>query len=160
MRAHAGVFVVSGILFNHESERRPERFVSRKITRAAAEIAAGRRDRLVLGDLSAVRDWSFAGDVMRGARLALAADEAADYVFASGVGHTVEYLVRVAFAHAGLDPERHVDVDAALVRAPEAVASVGDPARARALLGWAPQLGFEALVGRMVDADLAALGAA
>ena len=158
MRHHEGVFVVSGILFNHESERRPERFVSRKITRAVAEIASGRRDRLALGDLSAVRDWSFAGDMMRGARLALAADEPADYVFASGVGHTVEDLVHAAFAHVGLDADRYVRVYASLVRAHEAVASVGDPARAREVLGWTPQVGFEALVGRMVDADLAAFG--
>jgi GDPmannose 4,6-dehydratase len=157
LREHEGLFAVSGILFNHESERRPERFVSRKIARAAAEIALGRRERLRLGDLSAVRDWSFAGDVMHGAVLALRHDEPADYVLASGVPHTVGDLVQVAFARAGVDPEGRVEVDPALVRAPERVAPVGDPTRARAVLGWTPTVGFADLVGRMVDADLAAL---
>lgn len=158
-RAHTGAFAVSGVLYNHESERRPVRFVTRKITRGVAEIALGRRETLELGDLRAVRDWSFAGDILHGAWLALQRDEPADYVFASGVGHTVRDLVDVAFGHAGLDPESHVRVDPALVRAPERVAPVGDPARARELLGWRPSLDFRALVARMVDADLGALGA-
>jgi GDPmannose 4,6-dehydratase len=157
LRERDGVFVVSGILFNHESERRPERFVSRKICSAAAEISLGRRERLELGDMSAIRDWSFAGDVMRGAVLALRHDEPADYVLASGVAHTVADLVRAAFAHVGLDPDEHVEVDPALVRAPESVAPVGDPERARDVLGWAPQVSFEQLVARMVDADLTRL---
>jgi GDPmannose 4,6-dehydratase len=157
LRARAGIFAVSGILFNHESERRPPRFVTRKITRAAAEIARGRRDRLELGDLSAVRDWSFAGDLMHGAWLSLQADAPDDYVLASGVGHTVRELLEAAFAHAGVDPERHVDIDPGLVRAPEAIAPVGDPGHARRALGWAPSVDFAGLVGRMVDADLAAL---
>jgi GDPmannose 4,6-dehydratase len=138
-------------------ERRPARFVTRKITRGAAEIALGRRERLQLGDLSAVRDWSFAGDVMRGAMLALGHDEPDDYVLASGVGHTVRDLLDAAFAHVGLDPDAHVDIDPTLVRAPERVAPVGDPSRARDVLGWEPTLDFAGLVGRMVDADLAAL---
>jgi GDPmannose 4,6-dehydratase len=154
LRRHDGLFVVSGILFNHESERRPQRFVSRKITRAVAEIALGRREGLKLGDLSAVRDWSFAGDVMNGAVLALRHDEPSDYVLASGVAHTVADLVQAAFAHAGLDPADHVAVDPALVRPAESVPPVGDPARAREVLGWAPKVGFEQLVARMVDADL------
>jgi GDPmannose 4,6-dehydratase len=157
-RARGDVFAVSGILYNHESERRAPRFVSRKITRAAAEIAGGRRERLELGGLTAIRDWSFAGDVMHGAWLSLQHDEPADYVFASGGPHTVAELLEIAFAHVGLDPAAHVDVDPALVRAAEAVAPVGDPARARAVLGWEPTLDFAALLARMVDADLASLG--
>jgi GDPmannose 4,6-dehydratase len=104
LRNHAGVHVCSGILYNHESERRPERFVSRKITRGAAEIKLRLRTELSLGDLSAVRDWSFAGDVMLGAWMALQHDQPDDYIFASGIPHTVEDLLRAAFAHAGLDP--------------------------------------------------------
>ena len=158
LRARDQLFVVSGVLYNHESERRPERFVSRKITRAAAEIALGRRDQIELGDLSAVRDWSFAGDVMHGAWLALQHDTPDDYVLASGVGHTVGDLLTAAFAHVQLDPERHVQIDSGLVRAHEQVAPVGDPSHAREVLGWEPSLSFAQLVGRMVDADLAALG--
>jgi len=157
LRDRHELFAVSGILYNHESERRPERFVTRKITRGAAEISLGRRRTLTLGDLSAVRDWSFAGDVMHGIWLALRHEIPQDYIFASGVGHTVRDLVRAAFAHLGLDPADHVEVDPTLVRGPEAVAPVGDPARARADLGWVPALDFEALVARMVDADLAEL---
>jgi GDPmannose 4,6-dehydratase len=158
-RTHTSCFAVSGILFNHESERRPARFVSRKITLAVAEIALGRRERLELGDLSAVRDWSYAGDVMHGAWLSLQHERPDDYVFASGVGHTVADLVAAAFAHAGLDPEGYVSVDPGLVRAVEAVAPIGDPGRARAVLGWQPTVDYAAMIARMVDADLAALRA-
>jgi GDPmannose 4,6-dehydratase len=157
LRERHGLFAVSGILYNHESERRPDRFVTRKITRGAAEIALGRRRTLSLGDLSAVRDWSFAGDVMHGLWLALRHETPQDYIFASGVGHTVEQFVNAAFAHLGLDPAGHLEVDPSLLRAPEAVAPVGDPRRARETLGWAPTIGFEQLVARMVDADVAEL---
>jgi GDPmannose 4,6-dehydratase len=159
LRARHGLFAVSGILYNHESERRPDRFVTRKITRGAAEIALGRRRALELGDLSAVRDWSFAGDVMHGLLLALHHETPQDYIFASGVGHTVEQFVHAAFAHLGLDPAEYVEIDPSLVRAPEAVAPVGDPRRARETLRWAPTIGFEHLVARMVDADVAELSA-
>ena len=159
LRARHGLYAVSGILYNHESERRPDRFVTRKITRGAAEIALGRRRTLVLGDLSAVRDWSFAGDVLHGVHLALRHETAQDYIFASGVGHTVEEFVEVAFAHLGLDPARHVEIDPSLVRAPESVAPVGDPARAREALGWVPTHDFAQIVARMVDADVAELSA-
>jgi GDPmannose 4,6-dehydratase len=159
LRARHGLFAVSGILYNHESERRPGRFVTRKITRGAAEIALGRRRTLTLGDLAAVRDWSFAGDVMHGLWLALRHETPQDYILASGVGHTVEQFVNAAFAHLGLDPAGHLEIDPSLVRAPEAVAPVGDPARAREVLGWAPTIGFEQLVARMVDADVSELSA-
>ena len=160
MRDHYGLFACSAILYNHESERRPENFVTRKITRAAAAIKLGLADELTLGDTSAVRDWSFAGDIMRGCRLMLARDEPRDYVLASGVGHTVADFLDAAFAHVGLDPADYVRTDPDLVRAPERVPPIGDPSRARAELGWAPTLSFEQLVARMVDADLADLSGA
>ncbi len=157
MREHDGLYACSGIVFNHESERRPERFVTRRITRAAAEIALGLREELTLGSLDAVRDWSFAGDIVRGAWLMLQQERPADYVLASGVGHTVAELAAVAFACVDLDAEHYVRVDPALVRAPERTPSVGDPSRARERLGWQPELSFAELVERMVRADLRAL---
>jgi GDPmannose 4,6-dehydratase len=159
MRARHGTFACSGIAYNHESPRRPERFLPRKVSRAAAAIALGLQDELVLGDLGAVRDWSHAADVVRAAWLALRHDAPGDYVVASGVGRTVGELVEVAFAHAGLDPARHLRVDPALVRAPEPTPPVGDPSRARRVLGWEPARSFEAMVAEMVDADLADLRA-
>ena len=159
IRAHDGLFVCSGILYNHESERRPEHFVSRKITRAAAAIKLGLADHVVLGDLSAVRDWSFAGDVMHGVWLMLQQAEPDDYILASGVGHTVGDLAEIAFAHVGLVAGDYIRVDPELVRAPETTRQVGDPSRARERLGWRPELSFEQLIHRMVDADLRALQA-
>jgi GDPmannose 4,6-dehydratase len=160
MRERDGLHASSGITYNHESERRPERFVSRKITRGAAAVALGLERELTLGDLDAVRDWSFAGDIMRGAWLMLQQDRGDDYVLASGVAHTVGELARAAFAYVGLDAERHVRVDQSLVRPPEATPNVGDAGKARERLGWVPQVGFEELVQRMVRADLRALEAA
>jgi GDPmannose 4,6-dehydratase len=159
MRAHDGLYACSGILFNHESERRPPRFVTRTVTRAAARIKLGLAEEVRLGELGAVRDWSFAGDVMYGAWLMLQQEQPEDYVLASGVGHTVAELTETAFAYLGLEAKRYVRVDQKLVRAPERTASVGDPSKARARLGWKPRLSFEQLVGRMVDADLRELRA-
>jgi GDPmannose 4,6-dehydratase len=157
LRSHDGLYACSGILFNHESERRPPQFVTRKITRAAAAIALGLEQELTLGSLEAVRDWSFAGDVMEGAWLMLQQERAEDYVLASGVAHTVHDLARAAFACVDLDVERHLRVDTSLVRAPESTPSVGDPTKAREQLGWRPRLSFEALVQRMVQADVRSL---
>jgi GDPmannose 4,6-dehydratase len=157
MRAHDGLYACSGIVFNHESERRPERFVTRRITRGAAAISLGLQRELTVGDLEAVRDWSFAGDVVRGAWMMLQQQSAEDYVLASGVPRTVAEFARSAFACVGLEAEPHLRVDPALVRASEATPSVGDPSRARTRLGWEPTLSFEALVERMVRADLRAL---
>jgi GDPmannose 4,6-dehydratase len=154
MRAHNDLWVCSGIVFNHESERRPHQFVTRTVTRAAAQIKLGMAEEVTLGALDAVRDWSFAGDVMRGAWLTLQQEQPDDYVFASGVGRTVAQLVDTAFACVGLEAERYVRVDPKLVRAPEPTASVGDPTRARERLGWEPRVSFEQLVERMVQADL------
>ena len=154
LRTRDGLHASSGIVFNHESERRPERFVTRRITRAVAAISLGLQQELTLGDLSAVRDWSFAGDIMRGAWLMLQQEHPDDYVLASGVPHTVADFASAAFACVGLDAERHLCVDPVLVRPVEATPSVGDPARARKGLGWTPRLDFSQLVERMVQADL------
>jgi len=157
LRAHAGLHASSGILFNHESERRPERFVTRKITHAAAAISLGLEHELTLGDLSAVRDWSFAGDIVEGAWLMLQREHPDDYILASGVAHTVADFAHAAFACVDLEAERYLRVDPALVRTPESTPSVGDPSKARERLGWEPSVGFEELVERMVRADLCSL---
>lgn len=169
MRAHHGRFLVSAITFNHESPRRPERFLPRKVTAGVAAIAAGRADELTLGDQAAVRDWSHARDIVAGMVLALRHDTPDDYVFASGVARTVGDLVEAAFAAAGVDrlvtaadgtSRDRVVVDPRFVRGPEACPSVGDPTKARQVLGWTPQTSFEALIGEMVDADLRRVGLA
>lgn len=160
MRTQHGLHASSGIVYNHESERRPEQFVTRRITRGAAAIALGLQDELTLGNLDAIRDWSFAGDIVRGAWLMLQQDRPGDYVLASGVPHTVAELASTAFACVDLDVERYLRVDPALVRPPETTPSVGDPGKAHAQLGWEPEVGFEQLVERMVRADLQSLRAA
>lgn len=160
MRERYGLHLSSGIVFNHESERRPEHFVTRRVTRAAAAISLGLESEITLGSLDAVRDWSFAGDVVRGAWLMLQQDRPGDYVLASGVGHTVAELAQAAFACVGLDAERYVKVDPALVRPAEETPSVGDASLARERLGWRPTLDFQGLVARMVAADLRALAPA
>ncbi|HEY4428418.1 MAG TPA: GDP-mannose 4,6-dehydratase [Solirubrobacteraceae bacterium] len=160
LREREGLHASSGIVYNHESERRPERFVTRRITRGAAAISLGLQDELTLGNLDAVRDWSFAGDIVRGAWLMLQQDQPGDYVLASGVPHTVADLARAAFACVDLDAERHLRVDPTLLRPADATPSVGDPTKARTLLGWEPQVSFEQLVERMVQADLRSLRAA
>jgi GDPmannose 4,6-dehydratase len=160
LRGHDDLHASSGILYNHESERRPEQFVTRKITRGAAAISLGLAQELTLGSLEAVRDWSFAGDIVYGAWLMLQQDRPDDYVLASGAPHTVAELAKTAFACVGLDAERHVRVDPALVRPVERTPSVGDPSKACARLGWEPQVGFEELVERMVQADLRSLRSA
>jgi GDPmannose 4,6-dehydratase len=159
MRSHDGLHASSGIVFNHESERRPERFVTRRVTRAAAAIALGLQRELTLGSLESVRDWSFAGDIVEGAWLMLQQERPDDYVLASGIPHTVAELAQTAFACVDLEAERYLRVDTSLVRAPERTPSVGDPTRAHERLGWRPRVDFEELVQRMVDADLRSLRA-
>jgi GDPmannose 4,6-dehydratase len=157
-RARYDLFACSGILFNHESPRRPERFVTRKITMAAARTSLGLQDTVTLGDLDAERDWGYAGDVVRGARAMLAADAPGDYVLATGTTHSVGELTELAFNRVGLDWKDHVVVDAGLRRGPGAVANlVGDSSLARDRLGWQPSVSFDELVAMMVDADLARL---
>ncbi|MEV4419450.1 GDP-mannose 4,6-dehydratase [Patulibacter sp. NPDC049589] len=161
--------LVSAVTFNHESPRRPERFLPRKVTSGVAAIAAGRADELTLGDLAAVRDWSHAKDIVEGMVLALRHDTPDDYVLASGVPHTVGDLVDAAFSAAGVErlvPTREgrirdrVVVDPRFVRPPEQWPPVGDPTKARTVLGWTPRHTFEQLVGEMVAADLERAGGA
>jgi GDPmannose 4,6-dehydratase len=158
-RRSEGLHVTSAILFNHESPRRPETFISRKVTRGVAAISLGLADELVLGSLDAVRDWSAASDVVRGLRAMASAAQPADYVLASGVGHTVGELVDVACGVVGIDPAMHLRIDDEFVRAAEGSDPVGDPSRAREQLGWSARMSFEALIAEMVRADLEALEA-
>ena len=153
------LFAVSGILFNHESPRRGIEFVTRKISDGVARIKLGLARELRLGNLEPKRDWGFAGDYVKAMWLMLQRDEPSDYVVATGENHSVREFVEIAFAHAGLDPERHVVTDPKLVRPAEVDHLVGDASRARRELGWAPQMSFRELVEMMVDYDLAAVGA-
>jgi GDPmannose 4,6-dehydratase len=157
LRDERGLHACAAITYNHESPRRPERFVTRKITRAAAAVALGLEREVALGDLSAQRDWSHAADVVAGMVLALDHPEPGDYVLASGEARTVGAFAEAAFAAVGLAAADHVRVDERFVRPPEPTPLIGDPARAREVLGWAPRVAFEDLVAEMVEADLAAL---
>jgi GDPmannose 4,6-dehydratase len=159
-RRHHGLHASSAILFNHESMRRPEHFLSRKVSRGAAAISLGLEQQLRLGDLSAQRDWGYAGDYVRAMWLMLQADEPDDYVVATREAHTVEDLVAAAFEHVGLDWRNHVRYDEAFARgASDSPLLVGDPTRIRERLGWEPEVSFHELVQTMVDADLADLKA-
>jgi GDPmannose 4,6-dehydratase len=153
-REQYGMRASSGILFNHESPRRAVEFVTRKVTRTAAEIKLGRASELRLGDLDAVRDWTYAGDVVEAMWLMLQQPAGDDYVVSSGVARTVRELVETAFGCVGLDPDPYIVVDPSLVRRPDPVALVGDPSRARSRLGWQPSTSFEDMIAMMVDADL------
>jgi GDPmannose 4,6-dehydratase len=153
-RERHGLHASAAILFNHESPRRPTSYVTRKVTRAAAAIALGKQDCLAVGDLSAVRDWSFAGDIAEGMWRMAQAAEPNDYVLASGVGRTVQDLVCTAFAAAGVDPDGRVSTDPALIRPAQRAPSIGDPSRAREWLGWRADTAFEDLVAMMVERDL------
>lgn len=148
------LFAVSGILFNHESERRGKEFVTRKISDGVARIKLGLQNELRLGNLDSRRDWGFAGDYVRAMWLMLQHAEPDDYVIATGRTHTVREFCRLAFAVAGLDYERYVVEDARFMRPAEVDLLIGDASKAKAVLGWAPQTGFEELVRMMVEADL------
>jgi GDPmannose 4,6-dehydratase len=146
---------VSAILYNHESPRRPTQFVTRKITASVAAIARGQATALALGNLDARRDWGWAPDYVDALVRAARADEARDYVVATGVAHSVRDFVAAAFARAGIDDwAPHVVIDQAFVRPADATELVGDSTRARTHLGWTPTVSFDELVGRMVDRDL------
>jgi GDPmannose 4,6-dehydratase len=145
----------SGILYNHESPRRPLEFLPRKVAHGAAAISLGLQEELVLGDLDARREWGYAGDYVRAMWLMLQQDDAGDYVVASGESHSVRDFAQCAFEHVGLDWQDHVRVDPALQRGTaELHRLVGDSTRARERLGWEPELGFEQLAQMLVDADL------
>ena len=157
-REHHGVFACSGILYNHESPRRSERFVTRKITRTAAAIKLGLARELVLGDIDVARDWGYAKDVVLAAWLMLQEERPEDYVVATGEAHTVRELLELAFGVLDLEWEDHVRFDPALRRgAGELVGLVGDATAARERLGWAPSITFPDLVELMVEADVAKL---
>src|SRR6266542_3150978 len=154
-RRRYGVFACSGILYNHESPRRPLAYVPRKVAYGAAAILLGLEDELVLGDLDARRDWGYAGDYVHAMWLMLQQDEPGDYIVASGEGHAVQELVECAFGHVGLDWRDHVRPDPAFQRGrAELHRLVGDPTRARERLGWEAELDFTQLVHLLVDADL------
>jgi GDPmannose 4,6-dehydratase len=158
-RARYGLHASSGILYNHESPRRPLNFLPRKVAHGAAAIALGLEGELWLGNLDARRDWGYAGDFVRAMWLMLRQDEPGDYVIATGESHSVEELVVCAFGRVGLDWREYVHVDESLVRGrAELHRLVGDPTRARDRLGWEPTVDFEELVHVLVDAELARLG--
>ena len=159
-RRRYGMFTSCGILYNHESPLRPVHFLPRKVARAAAAISLGLEHELVLGDLTARRDWGYAGDYVRAMWLMLQHDEPGDYVVATGVSRSVEELVACAFDAVSLDWREHVRSDPALFRGrAELHDLVGDASKARRVLGWEPEVSFEELLRLMVEADLARLQA-
>jgi GDPmannose 4,6-dehydratase len=159
-RRRYGLHASSGILYNHESPRRPLDFVTRKISHAAAAISLGLERDVSLGNLDARRDWGYAGDYVRAMWLMLQQDEPDDYVIASGESHSVLDLVECAFGRVALDWQDHVRIDESLVRGKaELYDLVGDPSRARERLGWSPTVDFDELVHLLVDADLERLRA-
>ncbi len=149
-----GLYVAAGILYNHESPRRPESFVTRKITQGAVSIARGERSELRLGNLEARRDWGFAGDYVRAMHLMLQRPEPDDYVVATGQTHSVRDFCEAAFARVGLDYQAYVVSDPAYWRPAEPIPLVGDFSRAQNMLGWAPSVSFDELVNLLVAADL------
>lgn len=149
-----GLFACNGILFNHESPRRGETFVTRKITRAAASIKLGIQDKLFLGNLDAKRDWGFAGDYVEAMWLMLQQDKPDDYVVATGETHTVREFLELAFARVELDWNKHVEFDARYLRPTEVDILIGDSSKARRQLNWAPKVSFRQLVDMMVETDL------
>jgi GDPmannose 4,6-dehydratase len=152
-----GIHATNGILFNHESPRRGETFVTRKITRAVAAIKAGKQEKLFLGNLDAVRDWGYAKEYVESMWLMLQKPESSDYVVATGVGATVRDFAEIAFKHAGLNWQDHVEIDKKYQRPTEVDALIGDPSKAKKELGWVAQTKWDDLAKLMVDADLKAI---
>jgi len=152
-----GLFACNGILFNHESERRGETFVTRKVSRAVARIKAGLQQKVYLGNLDARRDWGYAPEYVEAMWLMMQHDEPLDLVIATGESHTVKEFCEVAFAHAGLDPEAHVELDPSYRRPAEVDDLRGDPSRVERALGWKAATRFDRLAKLMVDADIALL---
>ncbi len=152
-RMSYGLHASNGILFNHESPRRGETFVTRKITLAAARIKQGKQDKLYLGNLDAQRDWGYAGDYVRAMWLMLQQEEPNDYVIATGKTFSVRQFLEEVFSLAGLSVEKHVEIDERLYRPHEVPVLLGDPAKAKNILGWSPQVNFKDLVKLMYEAD-------
>jgi len=153
-RESYGLFACNGILFNHESPRRGETFVTRKVTRAAASIKLGLQDKLFLGNLDAKRDWGFAGDYVEAMWLMLQQDEPEDYVIATGETHSVRELLEESFGYLDLDWREYVEIDPRYFRPAEVDLLIGDASKAKRKLGWEPRVSFRELVRMMVDADL------
>jgi GDPmannose 4,6-dehydratase len=149
-----GMFAANGILFNHESPRRGENFVTRKITRSATRIKVGLQHKLALGNLDAQRDWGFAGDYVEAMWKILQHSEPDDFVIATGESHSVREFLELTFEELGLDWRKHVEFDQRLVRPAEVDILRGDSSKARAALGWCPRVGFKQLVEMMVESDL------
>jgi GDPmannose 4,6-dehydratase len=149
-----GLFVSNGILFNHESPRRGETFVTRKVTRGVSRIKEGLQSHLYLGNLDAKRDWGFAGDYVEAMWRMLQHDEPDDFVVATGSAYSIRDFLATAFGHVGLDWEEHVEFDSRYLRPAEVDHLEGDATKARSVLGWEPKVGFEELVHMMVDHDL------
>ena len=156
-RESYGMFACSGIAFNHESPRRGVEFVTRKVSQQVARIKLGMASKLKMGNIEGRRDWGFAGDYVRAMWLMLQQQQPDDFVIATGETHSVRQLLEIAFAHAGLDWKKHVEIDAALVRAEEDSPLCGDASKAKKILGWEPKVNFKELVAMMVDSDLALL---
>jgi GDPmannose 4,6-dehydratase len=157
-RESYGLFACNGILFNHESPRRGETFVTRKITRAVARIVAGQQKKLYMGNLDAKRDWGYAKDYVQAMWLMLQQEQPDDYVVATGETHEVREFLELAFGYVNLNWQDYVEFDERYLRPAEVELLIGDPAKAKAKLGWQPSVSFEQLVYLMVDADLKALG--
>ena len=153
-RESYGLHISSGILFNHESPRRGETFVTRKITLAAARIKSGVQDKLYLGNLDAKRDWGFAGDYVEAMWLMLQQDMPDDYVVATGETHSVKEFLDAVFEHAGLDVDKHVEISERLFRPHEVPLLLGDPSKAEREMGWKPKVKFKELAKMMFEADL------
>lgn len=156
-RESYGMFACNGILFNHESPRRGETFVTRKITRAVAHIKAGLEQKLFLGNLDAKRDWGYAKEYVEAMWLMLQQENPDDYVIATGETHSVQEFLEEAFSHVGLDWHKYVEIDPKYLRPAEVDLLIGDASKAKAALGWQPTVTFQTLVRLMVDADIAAL---
>ena len=154
-RESYNLFACSGILFNHESPRRGYEFVTRKVTNAVAKIKHGLQDKLFMGNLDSKRDWGFSGDYVEAMWLMLQQPKPDDYVIATGETHTVRELVEVAFSHVGLNWEDYVEIDPKFIRPAEVDLLIGDPSKAKKVLGWKPKVNFEGLVKMMVDSDMA-----
>jgi GDPmannose 4,6-dehydratase len=149
-----GLFAANGILFNHESPRRGETFVTRKITRAATRIKEGLQEKLYLGNLDAKRDWGFAGDYVEAMWLMLQQEKPDDYVIATGQTHSIREFLDLAFERLGLDWNKYVEIDKRYLRPTEVDLLRGDPSKAKKVLSWEPKVGFEQLAAMMIDADL------
>jgi GDPmannose 4,6-dehydratase len=157
-RESYNLFATNGILFNHESPRRGETFVTRKITRAVARIVAGKQNKLFMGNLDAKRDWGYAKDYVKAMWLMLQQDKPDDFVIATGETHSVEEFLGLAFGRVNLNWKDYVEFDPRYLRPTEVDLLIGDPTKAKTQLKWEPSVTFEELVALMVDADLRAVG--